>query len=121
MKEVFHLLATLAKLIGPGGGRTIIAENLLLKTYQNNTPAKQVDSDSLGTRFKSTTCRIVWRRYQYIRGRDMGKKRCNATVRIKSLAAVYDTTGFRPLCVESGHSPGPSQPSLNGRFVPIAV
>mgnify|MGYP001823861931 FL=1 len=35
MKEVFyllfHLLTTLAKLIRPGGGRTVIAENLLLK------------------------------------------------------------------------------------------
>lgn len=35
MKEVlyllFHLLTTLAKLIRPGGSRTVIAENLLLK------------------------------------------------------------------------------------------
>ena len=35
MKDViyllFHLLTTLAKLIGPGGRRTVIAENLLLK------------------------------------------------------------------------------------------
>ena len=35
MKEVFyllfHLLTALAKLIGPGGNRTVIAENLLLK------------------------------------------------------------------------------------------
>ena len=34
MKEVFrlfHLLTTLAKLIRPGGGRTVLAENLLLK------------------------------------------------------------------------------------------
>jgi transposase InsO family protein len=28
---LFHLLTTLAKLIGPGGSRTVIAENLLLK------------------------------------------------------------------------------------------
>jgi len=27
----FHLLTTLAKLIQPGGGRSVIAENLLLK------------------------------------------------------------------------------------------
>jgi hypothetical protein len=35
MREVFyllfHLLTTLARLIGPGGSRTVIAENLLLK------------------------------------------------------------------------------------------
>ena len=35
MKEVvilaFHLLATIARLLGPGGARAIIAENLLLK------------------------------------------------------------------------------------------
>jgi hypothetical protein len=35
MKEVFyllfHLLTTLARLIRPGGRRTVIAENLLLK------------------------------------------------------------------------------------------
>jgi putative transposase len=28
---LFHLLTTLAKLIGPGGNRTVIAKNLLLK------------------------------------------------------------------------------------------
>ena len=28
---LYHLLSTLAKLIGPGGSRTVIAENLLLK------------------------------------------------------------------------------------------
>jgi len=28
---LFHLLTTLAKLLRPGGGRAIIAENLLLK------------------------------------------------------------------------------------------
>ena len=28
---LFHLLTTLAKLIRPGGGRAVIAENLLLK------------------------------------------------------------------------------------------
>jgi len=28
---LFHLLTTLAKLIRPGGSRTVIAENLLLK------------------------------------------------------------------------------------------
>ena len=27
---LFHLLTTLAKLIGPGGSRTVIAENLLM-------------------------------------------------------------------------------------------
>ena len=35
MKEpiflIYHLLTTLAKLLRPGGSRTIIAENLLLK------------------------------------------------------------------------------------------
>jgi hypothetical protein len=37
---IFELLVAIAKLLGPGGGRAIIAENLLLKQQLHTPPQK---------------------------------------------------------------------------------
>ncbi len=80
---LLHLLGTVARLAGPGGARSVVAESVLVKQQLLilNSSRKRSPKLRLSDRMVADVCALLLRPHRLIRSAIVLKLSCAATIR----------------------------------------